>query len=45
MDDRDSFSREDLLGVSRGILLGIALGVVLWAAIIGGLVYIIYFNN
>jgi hypothetical protein len=43
MGDRDSFNREDTLGVSRGILLGIVLGVVLWAAIIGVLVYLIYF--
>lgn len=43
MGNRDSFNREDTLGVSRGILLGIVLGVVLWAAIIGGLVYFIYF--
>ena len=43
MGDWDSFNREDTLGVSRGILLGIVLGVLLWAAIIGGLVYLIYF--
>ena len=42
MGDRDSFNREDTLGVSRGILLGIVLGVVLWAAIIGCVVYLIY---
>jgi|GEM_PF-1542980 hypothetical protein len=43
MGDRDSFNREDSLGVSRGILLGIVMGVVLWMAIIGGGVYLIYF--
>jgi hypothetical protein len=42
MGDRDSFNREDSLGVSRGILLGIVLGVLLWAAIIGCVVYLIY---
>jgi len=42
MGDRDSFNREDLLGVSKGILLGIVLGVLLWAAIIGCVVYLIY---
>ena len=43
MGGRDSFNREDALGISRGILLGIVLGVVLWGVIIGGVIYFIYF--